>query len=144
MSTSISKNRGGAPKKDVTMDKNIKFSCTPEVYDFLIEQSKIAGYASENRSNVAAFLRDFLITLIMDGRYVVVSPGQVSREMLKELLCIGINLNQAMHAMNSFNTEVELVNLVHQITATRKILCSIAESITSPQKLQKTFVGAAA
>ncbi len=137
----VTRNKGGAPRKEIKMDKNIKFSCTPEVYNFLVEQSKRAGYSTKKRTNVAIFLREFLISMIENGNYTIVKPSEVSREMLLQLISVGSNLNQAMHAMNTFNTEIDLVNLVHQVTATRKILCAIAESITSPHKLQKSFDG---
>lgn len=135
------KNKGGAPRKKVTQDKEIKFSCTPEVYAFLIEQSNTAGYSTANRSNVAAFLRDFLITMINDGRYQVIKPGEISVELLKQLIAIGINLNQAMHAVHKYQSDIELVNLLNEITITRTLLCAIATSITSPQKFNKTVKG---
>jgi hypothetical protein len=135
------KNKGGAPRKEVTQDKEIKFSCTSEVYAFLIEQSHTAGYATARRSNVAAFLRDFLITMINDGRYQVIKPSEISVEMLKQLIAIGINLNQAMHAVNKYQSDTELVNLMSEITVTRNLLCALATSITSPQKFNKTVQG---
>ena len=140
MTISTNKNKGGAPKKEVTQDKEIKFSCTPELYDFLSEQSKAAGYATAKRTNVAAFLRDFLITMLEQGRYEVIKPSEITLDMMKELAAVGINLNQAMHAMNTYNTDFELVNLTKNVELTRKILLAITKSISAPQKLPVTNV----
>ena len=135
------KNKGGAPKKEITQDREIKFSCTQEVYDFLVEQAKIAGFATSKRSNVSAFLRHFLLEMIQNGRYEVIKPGEVSIELLKELIMVGINLNQAMRAMNTFHTEVDMINVITAVDATRKLLYTMTESITAPQRFNQKIQG---
>lgn len=144
MTTSTNKNKGGAPKKEVTQDKEIKFSCTSQVHDFLAYRAKVEGYATAKRDNIAPYLRNTLLTMIEEGKYEVIQTSEVSRELLIELAKIGINLNQAMHAMHSYGSENELINLANNVELTRKVLLKITNAITAPQKLPVATQGEAA
>lgn len=138
------KRKGGAPKKAVTQDKDVKLSFTEEVYDFLKYRAKVEGFATAKRDNISPYLRNTLLTMINEGRYEVVETSGISRELLIELTRIGINLNQAMHAMHSYGSENELVNLANNVELTRKVLLKVTNAITAPQKLPVATHGEAA
>ncbi|PAJ75760.1 hypothetical protein CJF42_03315 [Pseudoalteromonas sp. NBT06-2] len=126
-------NKGGAPKKEVTKDKEIKFSCTEEVYDFFVEQSKAAGYATEKRTNVSKFLHDFILTMIHEGHYQSVQAPAVSRDLLIELVPVANNLNQAMHLCHTAVTDLNLVDLGKKIESIRKVMMALTTTISAPK-----------
>ena len=114
------------------------------IYDFLKYRAKVEGFATAKRDNISPYLRNTLLTMINEGRYEVVETSGISRELLIELTRIGINLNQAMHAMHSYGSENELINLAKNVELTRKVLLKITNAITAPQKLPVATQGSAA
>jgi hypothetical protein len=133
MITPTNKNKGGAPKKAVLKNKEIKFSCTEEVYDFFVEQSQVAGYATQKRSNVSKFLHDFTLTMIHEGYYQSVQAPKVSRDLLLELVPVANNLNQAMHVCNTAVTDLNLVDLGKKIEAIRRVMMALTTTILAPK-----------
>ncbi|MCW8863584.1 MAG: hypothetical protein OQK09_14730 [Colwellia sp.] len=72
----------------------IKFTCTQQLYDFLKKQAEENGYRTNQKYNVAKYLRETLLTIIEEGKFQTVHVPEPSAELLKQLMILNNQLNE--------------------------------------------------
>lgn len=116
-------NKGGRPKlpSELKRNKVIKFSCTETEYAFFKEHAKRAGY-----QQVARFLHDLTIAMIDSGRFEYREQTQVNSDLLRVLVGLANNTNQAMHMVHAVG-EHNLPNFYKSLKEAQQVITDMAK-----------------
>lgn len=116
-------NRGGRPKlpSEEKRNKVIKFSCTESEYAFFKEHAQRAGY-----QQVARFLHDVTIAMIDGGKFEYREQTQVNSDLLRVLVGLANNTNQAMHLVHAVG-EHNLPNFYRSLKEAQQVITDMAQ-----------------
>ena len=116
-------NKGGRPKLPTELKRNkvIKFSCTEAEYEFFKVHAKRAGY-----QQVARFLHDFTIAMIDSGKFEYREQTQVNSDLLRVLVGLANNTNQAMHLVHAVG-EHNLPSFYKSLKEAQQVISDMAK-----------------